>query len=61
MAVGEIVGSLIALSLQNALLAREANLAAVARSVGEISHDIGNMLTHVSALCGNLGRLVSPT
>ena len=47
MAVGEIVGSLVALSLQNALLAREANLAAVARSVGEISHDIGNMLTHV--------------
>ena len=47
MAVGEIAGSLIALSLQNALLAREANLAAVARSVGEISHDIGNMLTHV--------------
>ena len=47
MAVAEIVGSLVALSLQNALLAREANLAAVARSVGEISHDIGNMLTHV--------------
>jgi len=47
MALGEIVGSLVALSLQNALLAREANLAAVARSVGEISHDIGNMLTHV--------------
>ena len=47
MAVSEIVGSLVALSLQNALLAREANLAAVARSVGEISHDIGNMLTHV--------------
>jgi len=47
MAVGEIVGSLVALSLQNALLAREANLAAVARLVGEISHDIGNMLTHV--------------
>ena len=47
MAVSEIVGSLVAMSLQNALLAREANLAAVARSVGEISHDIGNMLTHV--------------
>ena len=47
MAVSEIVGSLVALALQNALLAREANLAAVARSVGEISHDIGNMLTHV--------------
>ena len=47
MAVSEIVGSLVAMSLQNALLAREANVAAVARSVGEISHDIGNMLTHV--------------
>ncbi len=47
MAVGEIVASLVTMSLHNALLAREANLAAVARSVGEISHDIGNMLTHV--------------
>ncbi len=47
MAVIEIVSSLVTMSLQNALLAREANLAAVARSVGEISHDIGNMLTHV--------------
>ncbi len=47
MAVSEIAGSLVAMSLQNALLAREANVAAVARSVGEISHDIGNMLTHV--------------
>ena len=47
MAVIEIVSSLITMSLQNALLAKEANLAAVARSVGEISHDIGNMLTHV--------------
>ena len=43
----EIVGSLVTMSAQNALLAREANLAAIARSVGEISHDIGNMLTHV--------------
>lgn len=33
--------------MQNALLAREANVAAIARSVGEISHDIGNMLTHI--------------
>ena len=47
MAVIEIVSSLVTMSLQNALLAKEANLAAVARSVGEISHDIGNMLTHV--------------
>jgi signal transduction histidine kinase len=47
MAVIEIVSSLITMSAQNALLAREANLAAIARSVGEISHDIGNMLTHV--------------
>lgn len=47
MAVSEIVSSLITMSLQNSLLAKEANLAAIARSVGEISHDIGNMLTHV--------------
>lgn len=46
-AVIEIVSSLITLNLQNALLAQEAHLAAIARSVGEISHDIGNMLTHV--------------
>ena len=46
-AVSEIVSSLVTMSLQNSLLAREANLAAIARSVGEISHDIGNMLTHV--------------
>ncbi len=47
MAVIEIVSSLVTMCLQNTLLAKEANLAAVARSVGEISHDIGNMLTHV--------------
>ena len=47
MAVIEIVSTLVTMSAQNALLAREANLAAIARSVGEISHDIGNMLTHV--------------
>ncbi|MGI4789285.1 MAG: ATP-binding protein [Janthinobacterium lividum] len=47
MAVIEIVSSLVTMSAQNALLTREANLAAIARSVGEISHDIGNMLTHV--------------
>ncbi len=47
MAVIEIVSSLVTTNAQNALLAREANLAAIARSVGEISHDIGNMLTHI--------------
>jgi len=47
MAVSEIVSSLVTMSLQNSLLAQQANLAAIARSVGEISHDIGNMLTHV--------------
>ena len=47
MAVIEIVSSLVTMSVQNALLAREVNVAAIARSVGEISHDIGNMLTHV--------------
>ncbi len=47
MAVSEIVSNLVTMSVQNALLAREVNVAAIARSVGEISHDIGNMLTHV--------------
>ncbi len=43
----EVMGSLVVMALENARLAQEARLAAVARSVGEISHDIGNMLTSV--------------
>ena len=35
------------MAVHNAVLAERAKLAAVARSIGEISHDIGNMLTHV--------------
>ena len=46
-AVIEIMGSLVIMAVQNALLAQRARLAAVAYSVGEISHDIGNMLTYV--------------
>lgn len=43
----EVMGSLLVMAMQNARLAQEARIAAVARSVGEISHDIGNMLTQV--------------
>lgn len=46
-AVIEILGGQVALAVQNAVLAQEAKVAAIARSVGEISHDIGNMLTYV--------------
>ncbi len=46
-AVIEIMGSLVVMAVQNVLLAQQTRLAAVAYSVGEISHDIGNMLTYV--------------
>lgn len=46
-AVIEVLGSLVVMAVHNAVLAERAKLAAVARSIGEISHDIGNMLTHV--------------
>ncbi len=43
----ELIGSFIALTLHNARLAAESKLAAVAHIAGEVSHDIGNLLTHV--------------
>jgi len=46
-AVVDVMGSLVALAMENSRMAEEAKMAAVARSIGEISHDIGNMLTHV--------------
>jgi signal transduction histidine kinase len=46
-AVTEIMGSLVAMAVRNAVLGQRARLAAVAYSVGEISHDIGNMLTYI--------------
>jgi len=46
-AVVDMMGSLVALAMENSRMAEEAKMAAIARSVGEISHDIGNMLTHV--------------
>lgn len=54
----EVVGSLVVLAMQNARLAQEARLAAVARSVGEISHDIGNMLTQVLPYVQTLGSFI---
>ena len=46
----EIVGSLAATSIVNAKLAEEAQLAAVARAVGDLSHDIKNALTPVESM-----------
>jgi signal transduction histidine kinase len=43
----EIIGSLAATAIVNAWLAEEAKLAAVARAVGDLSHDIKNHLTPV--------------
>lgn len=54
----EVVGSLVVMALQNARLTQEARLAAVARSVGEISHDIGNMLTQVLPYVQTLGSFI---
>ena len=43
----EVMGSLVVMAVQNVILAQRARLAAVAYAAGEISHDIGNMLTYV--------------
>lgn len=58
MAVIEVMGSLVVMALQNASLAEETKLAAIARSVGEISHDIGNMLTSVLPYVQTLGTFI---
>lgn len=43
----EIIGSLVAVSIVNRTLAQEAQLAAVARAVGDLGHDIKNSLTPI--------------
>jgi len=54
----EVVGNLVVMAMQNAQIAQEARLATVARSVGEISHDIGNMLTQVLPYVQTLGGFI---
>lgn len=46
-AIIEVIGSLVVMAVHNSILAERSKLAVTARSIGEISHDIGNMLTHV--------------
>lgn len=46
----EIVSSLAATSIMNARLAQEAQLAAVARALGDLSHDIKNALTPIETM-----------
>ena len=46
----EIVCSLAATSIMNARLAEEAQLAAVARALGDLSHDIKNALTPIESM-----------
>lgn len=58
-AVIEVLGGLVALAVQNAVLAERAKLAAVAHSIGEISHDIGNMLTHVLPYVQSLEPIIA--
>jgi signal transduction histidine kinase len=57
-AVLEVMGSLLALATHNAVLAREAQMAIIARQLGELSHDIGNMLTNVLPYVQTLGAFV---
>src|SRR5437764_9630795 len=44
----EIIGSLAATAIENAELARDSELAAVAHAVGDLSHDIKNKVTPIS-------------
>lgn len=58
----EIVSSLAATSIVNARLAEEAQLAAVARAVGDLSHDIKNALTPVETAVDTMVQLfMEPT
>ena len=50
----EIIGSLASTSIVNATLAEEAQLAAVARAVGDLGHDIKNALTPVETAIDTL-------
>jgi signal transduction histidine kinase len=50
----EIIGSLASTSIVNATLAEEAQLAAVARAVGDLGHDIKNALTPVESAIDTL-------
>jgi signal transduction histidine kinase len=50
----EIIGSLASTSIVNASLAEEAQLAAVARAVGDLGHDIKNALTPVETAIDTL-------
>ncbi|MDR3707102.1 MAG: ATP-binding protein [Capsulimonadaceae bacterium] len=57
-AVLNVIGGLLAMCLENAALAQEASLAAVARSLGELGHDIGNMLSGVLPYVQMLGEFI---
>ncbi len=53
----EIVGGLAATSIVNATLAEEAHLAAIARAVGDLGHDIKNALTPIETAIETLVQL----
>ena len=55
----EIVSSLAATSIVNARLAEEAQLAAVARAVGELAHDIKNALTPIETAMETLALIIN--
>ncbi|HZO88011.1 MAG TPA: GAF domain-containing sensor histidine kinase [Chthonomonadaceae bacterium] len=57
----EIVSSLAATSIVNARLAEEAQLAAVARAVGDLGHDIKNALTPIETMVDTtIGSFIAP-
>ncbi|MEP6753926.1 MAG: GAF domain-containing sensor histidine kinase [Chthonomonadales bacterium] len=57
----EIIGSIAATAIQNARLAREAQIAAVAHAVGDLSHDIKNKVTPISMAVYTLRPTVQTT
>lgn len=57
-AVLEIIGNVLSMAIENAQLSQEVRLAAVARSLGELGHDIGNMLCGVLPYVQMIGVLI---
>jgi len=55
----EIVASVAAAAIENAQLAREAQVAAVAHTIGDVSHDIKNKVTPISLSSETLRQLLS--
>ena len=57
-AVLESMGNVVSIAIEHARLAQEAQVAAVARAIGEIGHDIGNMLSGVLPYVQTIGTFL---